>query len=136
MYCLGFTAIDWIHFDSSHSSICQFYIERVSHDPLAEQRLLQAKRNHIKRAETARQRDRISPEPKRTDAEQIEKPRKRNPKSAGNDERDFVVGFTTPAAAAATGDTTSERVANVRVRYYELSRTRCLRSTFAAVGGA
>ena len=118
--------MDWIHFDSS---ICQFYIKRVSHDPLAEQRrkllelLLQtqAKRNHIKSAERARQSDRIPDEPKRTDAEQIETPRTRNQKSAGNDDRDFVVGFTTAAAAAATGDTASEGVASVR--YYELSRT-------------
>ena len=90
----------------------------MSHDSLAERRLLQAKRHHIKRAETARHKDRISQEPKRTDAEQIEKPRKRNPKSAGNDERYFVVGFTTPAAAAAIGDTSSEGVANVH--YYEV----------------
>ena len=94
----------------------------MSHDPLAEQQckllelLLQtrAKRNHIiKRAETARQAAHISQEPKWTDAEQIEKPRKRTPKSTGNDARDFVVGFTIATAAAATHDTAHERVANV-----------------------
>ena len=57
----------------------------MSHDPLAEQlcKLLElllqtrAERNHIKHAETARETARISQEPKWTDAEQIEKPRKR-----------------------------------------------------------
>ena len=84
----------------------------MSHDPLAEQRckLLEY---HIKRAETARQTARISEEPKWTHAEQIEKPRKRTPKSTGNDARDFVVGFTIATAAAATHDTAHERVANV-----------------------
>ena len=75
----------------------------------------QQKRSHIKHAEAARQRALISQKPERTDAEQIEKPRKRTPKSTGHDDQDFVVGFTTAAAAAATSGTHNERDAIVCV---------------------
>jgi hypothetical protein len=76
---------------------------------LAEQLQLQALRNHIKRAEEARQRNRISPEPKRTLAAHAEKTRTRNRKSASKDERTFIVGFTPTTTATRTGDAASER---------------------------
>ena len=110
-------------FRFKHLSILYRDIERVSHDPLTEQRLLQtqATRHHIERAERKRQRSCIYPEPKRTYVEHAEKARKENPKSAENDRRDFVVGFTT-STAITTGATRtrSERVTDVRM-YYEQS---------------